>query len=372
MKKNVGLVGVIAMILSIGLFLSPGIGAAKVIKWKMTTQWPPSIRLLDADQHFVNLVNQMCKGEFEIDLIPAGQLVPVMEVFDAVQTGTIQMSADWPGYWSGKNSAFAALGGVPAGPNVFDVNTWVQKGGGAELALEVYGKYDMTYFYHFMVPMESGIRGNKEFTDIEDFKGSKIRMGGMIQGGVLKDLGAAQTMLSGSEVYQALEKGVIDAAEFSGPFVDWVLGMQDVAKIWNVPAWNQPCSLAGVMINTKAWNTLPESIQARIKAAAEATIAWSIAHFYYLNGEYTVKFLEKGVKINHLSDAALKKIQDLAYERVLEEGKKNPLFAKVMYSQFRTLQVIAPFRNNVEMDMLKLSIPDMDLSPLKQAAEAAK
>ena len=125
-------------------------------------------------------------------------------------------------------------------------------------------------------------------------------------------------MLSGSEVYQALEKGVIDAAEFSGPFVDWVLGLQDVTKIWNVPAWNQPGSMGGMMINKKAWEKLPAIIQSRIKCAANATIAWSISHFGYLNGEYTVKFMEKGIKFNHLEENTLKEIIRLSRKNIME------------------------------------------------------
>ena len=354
-----------------GLIFTFSANAAEVIKWRVVTTWTPAITLIKSDEHFIKTVNELCKGELELKLYPAGQIVSSFEVFNAVQSGTVQAGFDWPGYWAGKNTAFGALGALPCGPNQMDLLTWIESGGGAQIAQEVYGKYGMTYFYTNLISAESGLRGNKAFVKKEDFKGAKIRMSGMIQGKILKDLGAAQVMLAGQETYQALEKGVIDAAEFSTPDNDWALGFQEVTTVWNVPGWHQPASCAGIMINKKAWDSLPQNIQTKIQIAAAATLAWSMAYYNYQSGVYAKKFIEKGVKVNTLEDDAVKEIEKLAYKHFVEEANKNPLFAKVVVSMYDTMEVVSPWRDK-ELSLIKREVILPDMKALRAAAEKAK
>ena len=371
MKKGQCVV-MLVTVLTAALFLigsNPAI--AKVIKWRVVTTWTPAITLIKSDQHFVDTVNEICKDELELRLFPAGEIVSSFEVFSAVQSGTVQGGFDWPGYWAGKNTAFGVLGALPGGPCQMDLLTWIYKGGGAELAEEVYGKFGMKYFYTNVISAESGIRGNKAFTKLSDFKGAKIRMSGMFQGQILKELGAAQVMVAGQEIYQALEKGVIDAAEFSTPDNDWGLGFQEVTKIWNVPGWHQPGSNAGIMISNKAWNELPKTVQAKIKWAAMANTLWSAAHYNMESGIYAKKFMDKGTKVAHLDDAALAEIQKMSYKVYLDEAQKNPLFAKCVYSLYQTMSVLANFRDK-EIALLKRPITLPDMEELRKAAEKAK
>jgi len=344
---------------------------AEPIKWKVVTTWTPAITLIKADEYFVKLANEMCKGELEMKLYPAGELVSAFEVFGAVSSGTVQGGFDWPGYWAGKDTAFGVVGALPGGPTQMDLLTWIKKGGGDEIAAEVYGKYGMTYLYHNLISCESGLRGKKAFLKKDDFKGAKIRMSGMIQGKVLKDLGASQVMLAGGEIYQALEKGVIDAAEFSTPDNDWSLGFQEVTSVWNVPGWHQPASLAGFMINKKAWDALPPSIQKKLRIVADATLANMMAYYNYESGIASKKFIDKGIKLETLDDATLKEIQDYAYKHIVEDAKKNPLFAKAALSLFETMDVLSYYRP-AELGMLKRKIELPDMDALRKAAGNAK
>jgi len=345
--------------------------AQEPIKWKVVTTWTPAITLIKSDEHFVETVNTLCKGQLEMKLFPAGQIVGSFEVFDAVQSGTVQAGFDWPGYWAGKDTAFNVVGALPAGPVQMDLITWIYAGGGAQIAAEVYGKYGMNYLYSNVISVESGLRGKKAFKTLDDFKGSKLRMSGMFQGKILKDLGAAQVMLAGQELYQALEKGVIDGAEFSTPDNDWNLGFQEVTEYWNVPGWHQPASCAGIMINKKAWDALPDEVKKKIEIAAQANLVWSAAHYNYDSGVYSKKFMDKGAKVQHLDDAAIQEIQKMSYKHFVEEAQKNPLFAKAVYSLYQTMETISYWRDK-ELQLIKRDITLPDMEALKAAAEKAK
>lgn len=351
------------------LILSSGIPAvAKVIKWKAATVWTPAITLIKADQYFVKTLNELCKDELEIQLFPAPQIVSSFEVFGAVQSGVVKIGFDWPGYWAGKDTAFGAMGALPAGPGQMDLMAWIINGGGDQVAMDIFSKYGMLYFFHTVLPPESGLRGNTTFTSREDFKGAKIRMSGMIQGKILKDLGASQVMLAGQEIYQALEKGVINAAEFSTPDNDWSLGFQEVTSVWNAPGWHQPASPMGLMVNQKAWNTLPAHIQGKFKIAARATMAWGLSHYNYEGSLYAKKFIDKGVKVNYLDDAVMKEIQELSYQHIIAEAEKNPNFAKVAYSMFNTMDVLSNMRDK-DLGLLRRQITLPDMEKLRTAAE---
>ena len=169
-------------------------------------------------------------------------------------------------------------------------------------------------------------------------------MSGLLQGQILQYLGAAQVMLAGQEIYQALEKGVIDAAEYSTPDADWGLGFQEVTKIWNIPGWHQPASPVGIMINKKEWDKLPKTLQRKQEIAAQATYIYTLALFDWDSATYTQKFLDKGIKTSRLEASAIAEIQKASYEIIEKESAKNPLFAKAAYSQFLTMQHVAPWR----------------------------
>ncbi len=346
--------------------------AAKTLRWRMGTTWTPSIALIEADKHFCQIVEELTGGEFKIKLYSAGELVPAFELFDAVSKGTLEAGGDWPNYWTGKNSAFDLLGSYPMGLNPIDYMVWIYQGGGLELYQEVYGKYGVYYLPHSVTPMESGVRGHKPIESLEDYKGLKIRMSGQTQGKLLQELGAAQTMLAGGEVYQALDKGVIDAAEFSSPVIDWGMGFAEVTEYWATPGWHQPASLLGVMINKKVWDELPDQYKTVLKHAAMANMLWSFTWFEYSCIDATQKFIDKGIKITRLKDEDLEKIDSMVDKYMVESAQENPLFAKVAYSQMKFLRDISQWRSIATpftYGRNPSTLPDMEA--IKAAAEKA-
>jgi len=337
MKKTL-LIIVIGSILVLPVFTIGTNAIAQPIRWKMSTTWTPDISLIEADKYFARLVNKLSDGKLEIKFFEGGALVPPFQIFDAVRQGTLDAGGEAGVYWSGKNTAFGLLCQCPLGPSWVDYMIWVYQAGGIDLYKEIYGKFDTVYFPHGVIPTESGLRTNKPVGSIADLKGLKVRMSGEIQGRVLKDIGASQVMLAGGEVYHALEKGVIDGGEFSGPGIDWGMGFQEVTKYWAAPGWHQPGSVLGVMINKNSWNKLSPHLKDVIETAAQATFLWSTTFWEHSNFEGTTKFLDKGIKVTKYSSEDLAKLQKIANKHIEELSKANPDFAKVAYSQFKFLK----------------------------------
>jgi TRAP-type mannitol/chloroaromatic compound transport system substrate-binding protein len=310
----------------------------------MTTTWTPTIQLIEADKHFVNTVNTLAEGKLKIKFFEGGSLLAYNEVFDAVAKGTIEASGECPGYWPGKNTAFELLGNYPFGLSSIDYMVWIYQGGGFEIYNEVFGKYGIVYLPIGVIPVESGVRSNKPIRSMKDYKGLKIRMGGRTQGKLLKDMGAAHMMLAGGEVYQALEKGVLDAGEFSSPSIDWGMGFQEVTKYWASPGWHQPGTILGCMINKAAWDGLSDNLKQLLKTCAMANFVWSFTFFEHGSIEGTKKFVDKGIEITRLDDKSMAELQRLTNQHTLESCKENPLFAKVAYSQFKFLKDLSQWR----------------------------
>jgi len=345
MRKKVFVVMLaIALVFSFSLAISSAVAAPKVLKWKMTSTWPPSIDLIQADYAFVKAVNQLCKGRLEIKFFTGGTLMPSYEVFDAVGKGTVEAAGDWPNYWAGKDPVFDTLGSYPMGLTPVDYLVWYYNGGGQAIYDEAYGKFGMVYLVTGVTPMECGIRSNKPVKSLEDIKGMKIRMSGQTQGKLLKDLGAAQIAMSGQEIYQALQKGVIDAAEFCSPSCDWGMGFAEVTKYWAVPGWHQPASVMGVMINQKVWDSLDKDLQEDVRYAAKAASIEFFCKQYFDAIEYTQKFIDKGTQISRYDDAVLDRILKLTNKHTEETAKNNPLFKKSMQSQMKFKKDFATWR----------------------------
>lgn len=317
---------------------------AKEIKWRMTSTWPPSISLIEADQAFVKAVNQICKGRLEIKFFSGGSLMPSFEVFDAVSNGLVEAAGDWPNYWAGKAKVFDTLGSYPMGLTPIDYLVWIHDGGGREIYEEAYGKFGMMYLVTGVTPMESGLRSNKPIKSIADLKGMKIRMSGQMQGMLLKDLDAAQVAMAGQEIYQAMQKGTIDACEFSSPSADWGMGLGEVSKYWAVPGWHQPASVMGVMINKKVWDSLDQDLQEDIRYAAKAATLEFLTKQYYDTIAFTQKFIDKGVEINSYPQEDLDRVQQLIDVHTAEVAKTDPMFKKSIESQNAYRQAFSKWR----------------------------
>ncbi|WP_116131645.1 TRAP transporter substrate-binding protein DctP [Tropicimonas sp. IMCC34043] len=313
--------------------------------WTMTTTWPSSLELIATDQHFVELANKLTAGELSIDFYEGGSLVPAGEVFGAVESGTIQAGADWPGYWAGRDSAFSPLATTASLFNAVDYVNWIEEWGGAQMYNDIYGQFGMVYLPYGVTNNESGFRTNEPIRTLEDLKGKRLRVSGLEQGRLLEQLGGSQVSMAGGEIYQALERGVIDGAEFSTPNVDWSAGFQQVTKAWATPGWHQSASVFGVMINKQAWDALSPETQEKLQIAADATLVWSLAFTEKRATDAYKEFKEAGIEITRYDDETLAKIQEMANAVIEQTACENPNSAKVYLSQLEYLQDYANWRD---------------------------
>ena len=328
-------------------------------RWTMTSTWPDSIDLIQIDRHWAELANKLAGDELEIEFRAGGTLMPGTEVFDATETGSIEAAGDWPGYWAGRNPAFSPLATTTMLFNGVDYLNWIQQWGGWDLYQEVYGDYNMVYLPYGITNNESGFMGRTPIESLADLDGKRLRLSGRDQGRVLEQLGGSQVTLAGGEIYQAIERGVVDGAEFSTPGVDYNAGFAEVVEYWAVPGWHQSASVFGVMINKDAWDALTEETQEKLKIAADATMAWSLAWSERQSTEGTVNFKEAGVTINQFSEEELERIQEITNEVILRGACEDPMHAKVYHSMISYLEhyanwrdISAPFNMSRTMDNL--------------------
>ncbi|RJE79505.1 TRAP transporter substrate-binding protein DctP [Paracoccus sp. JM45] len=339
--------------------------------WTMTTTWPSSLELIELDKHWVELANKLVDDDkLTIEFFDGGSLVPAGEVFGAVESGTIQAGADWPGYWAGRDSAFSPLATTTSLFNAVDYVNWIQEWGGKDIYNEVYGKFGMVYLPYGVTNNESGFRTvSQPISTLEDLQGLRLRLSGLEQGKLLEKLGGNQVSMAGGEIYQSLERGVIDGAEFSTPNVDFSGGFQQVTKYWSTPGWHQSSSVFGVMINKGAWDALDDETRERLEIAAEATMLWSLSFTEKRATEAYGQFQEAGTEITRLDDAALTRVQELANETITEVACENPLSAKVYASQLSYLQDYSSWREASAPFNLGRTPNGPDLAEIQACAE---
>ena len=201
--------------------------STETFRWKMVMPWSKGLLFYDMAQHFADSVELASGGRLKIKLFSAGELVGAMESFDAVSKGSAEVGHDWPGYWKGKDENFVSFASVPFGLDTEGYNIWLYERGGLKQMQDLYGKYNLYALPGGNGGQEMGFFSNKKATKMADFKGMRVRTPGWYMD-IMNSLGASVTPLPGGEVYLALERGVIDAAEFSSPAINYPMGFDEI------------------------------------------------------------------------------------------------------------------------------------------------
>jgi len=311
-------------------------------KWKMVMPWSKGLLFYDMAQHFADSVTLASGGRLKIKLFSAGELVGAMESFDAVSKGQADIGHDWPGYWKGKNENFVSFASVPFGLDTEGYNIWLYERGGLEQMQELYGRYNL-----FALPggnggQEMGLFSNKKATKMADFKGMRVRTPGWYMD-ILNSLGASVTPLPGGEVYLALERGVIDAAEFSSPAINYPMGFDEITKYVIEPGVHQPSVQCAFFINKDSYNKLPADLKWIIDIAAKETQLWSTAWQEQLNIEAIAKFKEK-VEFIRMDDESITAFAKRTKDYLEEVKAKYPDVKKTLDSQEQLKKDFAAWR----------------------------
>lgn len=325
-------------------FAKPNIAAAqsKTFQWKMTNAYGPGSPFYvtgpGSPTYFCELVKTMSGGRLQIQHFAAGELIPALEGFDAVSKGTVEMNSANSYYWAGKVFAAQYFTVVPFGLNFQGHTAWIYHGGGQQLWEELYKPFDL-------VPMAIGNTGvqmtgwyRKPITSVEDYKGLKMRIPGLA-GKVYAQLGVDVKLLPGGEIFPALERGVIDAAEFVGPYQDRRLGLQKAAKYYYTTGWHEPSNVTELIINAKAWASLPPDLQAIVRAAAAACNVISHTWCEATNAEALDDLVKnQGVTAQPLPPQIVAKLKDVTQQVLAENAAKDPSVKKVheSFMKFKT------------------------------------
>lgn len=270
--------------------------------------------------------------------LTAGSVVGGLEVFDAVNQGVIDASHSISSYWMGKEPSAPLFAAIPLGMDALQYLTWYYQKDGMDLWKEMYAKYN----FGFVGPCglntaEDFLWSHKPIQKLSDFKGLKIRTVGY-WGEIVTKIGARVVTLPGGEVYGALEKKILDAAEFANPSADLVMGLHQVCKYVHVPGIHQPTTITELIINKDSWNKLSPEHQNIVKEAAKAVTVESWTHCIMEDAKALKKFEEGGTKIIKLSPQFIQELKKLADEHYKEKSQKDPFFAKVYNSQQNMLK----------------------------------
>lgn len=307
----------------------------QTFKWKLVTSWPKNFPGLGtAPERFAKMVNDMSGGRLTVKVYGAGELVPALQVFDAVSQGTAEMGHSGAYYWKGKTPASQFFTSVPFGLTAQEMHGWIQYGGGQQLWEEVYAPFNI-------LPMAGGNTGvqmggwfNKEINSVDDLKGLKMRIPG-IGGEVLKRAGGTPVTLPGGEIFTSLQTGAIDATEWVGPYNDLAFGLYKVAKHYYYPGWHEPGSMMEFTINKPAFEELPKDLQAIVRVAAQAINQDMLNEYTTRNHAALVELKEKhGVDVRPFPQDVLNKLKELSDEVVAEVATSDELTNKV-YESFK-------------------------------------
>nr|WP_158972850.1 TRAP transporter substrate-binding protein DctP [Paraglaciecola sp. L3A3] len=312
--------------------------AQKNYKWKMVTSWPKNFPGLGrAPETFAKYVEDMSGGRLTVKVYGAGELVPGLEVFDAVSQGTVQMGHSGAYYWKGKAVASQIFTTIPFGMNAQETNAWLHYGGGLELWREVYKPFGLIPFAGGNTGIQLAGWFKKEINSIEDIQGLKMRIPGL-GGEVFKKLGGIPVTLAGGELFTALQSGAIDATEWVGPYNDLSFGLYKAADYYYYSGWHEPGSTLEFIVNQQAFDSLPKDLQAIVEVAARA-VNQDVLDEYTARNNTAMQALinTHNVDMRPLPDDVMKALKTASKEVMLEQAAADSMFQKVYdsYSDFQ-------------------------------------
>jgi TRAP-type mannitol/chloroaromatic compound transport system substrate-binding protein len=304
--------------------------AQERVRWKMASAFGSQLpHLGTSGVRFSKDIERLSGGRFEMKFFEPGALVPALECFDAVSKGSVEACWTTPGYHTGKYPALAFFTSVPFGPNIGEFLAWKWFGGGNKLRDEIYAKHDMVAFDCFCIGPETSGWFRNEVKSLDEMKGLKMRFFGL-GAKVMQKLGVSTQLLAGADIFPALERGVIDATEFSMPTMDIKLGFHQIAKFNYFPGWHQQTSCSELLMNKKAYDALPDNYKAMIEIATRAQVIFTQAETEASQFEVMAEMRDKHkVQIKRWPDEALKAYEKAWLDVLKEDSAADPLFKKV-------------------------------------------
>jgi len=326
-----------------GAIAAPAVAQSQpAIRWRMASSYPKSLdTLYGTAEDIANRVGKITDGKFEIRVFAANEIVPPLQVLDAVQQGTVECGQSASYYYVGKNPAFAFDTALPFGMNCRQQNAWMYYGGGLELLRELFRQYNIINFPAGNTGTQMAGWYRKEIKTVNDLKGLKMRIAG-IAGQVLSKLGVVPQQIGAGESYQALERGTIDAVEWVGPYDDEKLGFYKVAKYYYYPGWWEGSAQLSIYVNVKQWESLPKAYQEALEVACAEANIHMMAKYDAKNTGALRKLVSAGAQLRPFPRPVMEACLKAANELYQELSAKSPEFKKIYQAwvQYRDEQLL--------------------------------
>lgn len=310
-------------------------GTGEIIEWKMITTWPKNFPGLgSAAENLARAVEELSDGRLTIRVYGAGEIVPALEVFDAVSGGVVDAGHGAAYYWKGKVPSSVFFTSVPFGMNAQEMNGWLHYGGGIELWQEAYAPFNLVPFTGGSTGVQMAGWFDKEINSVEDLKGLKMRIPGLA-GEVFTYAGGTAVRIAGGELYTSMQTGVIDALEWVGPYNDLAFGFQEVARYYYYPGWHEPGAMLEFIVNGDSYAALPDDLKAIVKYASRAVNQDMLDEYTARNNAALQNLInEHGVQLRRLPDDVLEALWEGTKKAMKQLVEEDAMAAKV-YASYR-------------------------------------
>jgi TRAP-type mannitol/chloroaromatic compound transport system substrate-binding protein len=340
-----------------GITAAPFVSTASAqdtITWDMVTSWPKNFPALGTGANdLAARIERLSGGRMRVRVHGAGELVPALEVFDAVSAGTAEMGHSASYYWRGKVPASQFFTAVPFGMTTTETNAWLYHGDGQALWDEVYAKHNLKPFAVGNTGTQMGGWFKEEVTSLEDMDGLKLRLPGLA-GEAMNGIGVTTVNMPGGEIFTSLQTGVLDAADWVGPYNDLAFGLHEVADYYYTSVWNEPSAILEGTVNLDAWNALPDDLKAVVTEAAHASNLAMISEFAYRNAEALATLVdEHGVKLRTFPEEVMAALYASSKEAIQKQVDDDEDSRKVYASYEAFQKKVRPFTDIGEYAYLK-------------------
>ncbi len=349
-----------AAVTASGVVAAPAIAqSAPELKWRMASSFPKALdTIFGASEIFAKYVAEASDNRFQVRVYAAGELVPGLQVADAVQNGTVEMGHTASYYYVGKDPCFAFDCAIPFGLNPRQQDAWINWGGGREAMAEFFKEYSIHSMPCGNTGGQMGGWFRKEIKTVDDLKGLKMRTSGFA-GEILSKLGVVPQQIAAGDIYPALEKGTIDAAEWVGPYDDQKLGFNRVAPYYYYPGWWEAGPQLSAYVNLAKWNELPKSYQALLEAAAAKAHTSMLSKYDAQNPKALRQLVAGGTKLMPFTAPVLEACYTATNQVYDETMAKNARFKKIyeQWKPFRAEEVLwfRVVENTLDNFMARLS-----------------
>ncbi len=309
-----------------------GGASAEQVRLKMGATFPSSLTQLGTlGKKPEENVNRISGGDIQLKYFEPGALVPALELFDAVKSGAVDAGWSTSGYWQGKEPALALFSAVPFGPAAGEYAAWLYFGGGQDMYQKIYAKNGIHALICGVIAPEASGWFREPLNSVTDLKGKKMRFFGL-GAKVMQKLGVDTQLLAAADIYPALERGTIDATEFSMPAIDLNLGFYQIAKNYYFPGWHQQSTTFELIINKAKWDAMSDTQKAQLEIACQANYALGMAEGEAIQGKALAELKSKGVTVHKWSDDDLALLEKTWIELAEEQAASNADFKEAWES----------------------------------------